>query len=795
MKVGDCGPPSANIMLIGEAPGESEERVGRPFVGASGKLLKHMLLHAGISFDDCYVTNVVNERPPNNDFGYYYEQKSRKIPKPALEDCWKKLRQKVRDIRPNVVVAIGAEALRALTGEKSITPWRGTIMLFDGIKVIPIFHPASVLRNYNQHVIVEMDLQKVFNERFFPEYKKPYIETITSPTFKQVIDWLSDIDKYLSFDIETIDRQVRCLGFAKLMPDGCISSICIPFMKFASSSMTSLNGSKYIRLGNLSNDVSSYWSVDLEVAILNKIEEVFNDDSIEVIGQNSVSFDCPLIKGNFGIVIKNNSFDTMHAWHVLYPELNKSLSFLCSILTDYQNYWTHKIAENDESEWFYNCMDTIVTLDVYFKIKSELEDKGLTDFYRNFIHKLAEVMVQVEDNGVLIDVETRDELKIDIEKQLSIMQSEIDTIAKKHINCNSSPQIKRLLYDTLRFPKVMKDNKVTVDEDALRALLKKYPKEAILQLIIQIRKARKLISTYLNVPVDADNRMRTSYNVSGTKSGRLSSSKTVFGTGLNLQNIPAGRSAGVENIRNLFIAPEGCMLVRSDFKQAETMVVAHILKRCGDSTLYDKYKDSNFDIHKWAASFIYDKPESEITKKERAVGKLRNHAGNYGSGPRVLVSKANKEGIDGITYKTAKRIIELGHKNVPGIRVWWKSVEDQLRKTRTLRNCFGRIRTFFGRLDSTTFRDAYSWEPQSTVGDVCNMMIVNLSTMLDDDCKIILQVHDEIVVECPIDKTQLVMDKMKKASLIELNILEGDPLIIPIELSIGKNWRDCKDAV
>jgi len=121
-------------------------------------------------------------------------------------------------------------------------------------------------------------------------------------------------------------------------------------------------GSKIVKLSG-SGQAGSYWTASEEVAVLDAVSKLFMS-GIEVVGQNSICFDEPLLKYEFGLSIKNHYMDTMHAFHCLYPEFPMSLNFLTSIYTDYPNYWSEKDTNNDLSEWRYNCMDSIVTLDV-----------------------------------------------------------------------------------------------------------------------------------------------------------------------------------------------------------------------------------------------------------------------------------------------------------------------------------------------------------------------------------------------------------------------------------------------
>ncbi len=370
MLVSDTGPRDAKIMLIDEAPETNQ----------AGIMLKKLLAHSGINYHQCFVTSVVNVSPPSNNFSHFYEDKRRKVPTIRLEEYWTTLANKVKALRPNVIIPLGGEALRALTNERKISDWRGTVMLFDNIKVIPTYRPYAVIRKYDFHPIVEMDLAKAFRESKFPEWNEPNVSITIKPTLHQAVHFIEECRpafEAVSFDIETIGKHVRSIAFAR---KGYIPvAISIPFITLNQSSIMSID-KNIINIDSIitpdigENNPTSYWSAANEVIILDCIAKLFNDKRIEKIGQNSISFDAPLIYNEFGLEIVNHGFDTMHAWHVLYPEFPKSLNFLCSALTNYPNYWSNHDPGIDESEWYYNAMDSIVTLDVAAKIKEELEN-------------------------------------------------------------------------------------------------------------------------------------------------------------------------------------------------------------------------------------------------------------------------------------------------------------------------------------------------------------------------------------------------------------------------------------
>ncbi len=421
--------------------------------------------------------------------------------------------------------------------------------------------------------------------------------------------------------------------------------------------------------------------------------------------------------------------------------------------------------------------------------------------YQTITHPLSVALAAAQHHGILIDLDARADLKKKMETKIGATSARITELAKRDVNPNSPKQVAKLLYNDMKFPKMYsKKRTITADENALLTLLKRYPHEEILSAIVSYRKDTKLVSTFLDVAVDENNRMHTSYNASGTKNYRISSSKDLWGSGMNLQNIPVGKRPGVENIRHLFIAPPGFSLVKCDLRQAEAIAVSRILCRYKDYTLHSRYADDEFDIHKWAAAPIFNIREADCTKLQRAVGKLSNHAGNYCAGPNVIVSEALKYDVKGVDYQFAKTIIDNKKTMMPGLVKWWKAVEKRVRTTRTLTTCLERRRYFFGRTDdNTVIRDAVAFEPQSTIGDVCNIIFARLHealTSVENSKSIpILQVHDECVIECPDDYVDTVVKLMREAAQIPLFLNRDlDPLIIPLDISVGKNWRDCVDV-
>jgi len=335
MIVHPIGPSNAKIMIVGECPGRDEDRLGRPFVGSSGKLLDRMLEEAGIERADCYITNVMTIRPHNNDFGDFYEDKGRKKPKQVLLDGYLRLADEIDKVKPNVIIALGNEALKALTDTTGITKRRGSVLLdscYGTYKVVPTIHPAAIMRQWEHRPLVVLDLKRAKEESLTPEYKylhKDWIKLETISDIKAYIDDYIKNAKYIAFDIETMNKQITCIGFGK----DATHAFTIPIYMHE----------------------KSFWSTEEEMIVWREVQRLL-ESNIPKITQNG-NYDMYYLKKNVGIDVNNTWMDTMNAFHCLYPELPKSLATLCSIYTN-QPYYKDMIG----TEYYhYNCLDCMVT--------------------------------------------------------------------------------------------------------------------------------------------------------------------------------------------------------------------------------------------------------------------------------------------------------------------------------------------------------------------------------------------------------------------------------------------------
>ena len=317
------------IALIGEAWGEAEALAKRPFVGAAGQFLDAMLLDAGIDRSHCYLTNVFNLHPAGNRLESLCDEKSSGlcIPKlPALvpgkylklqyAEEVPRLLAELEEVRPNLAVLLGNTACWALLEQQAISKIRGTVCYttrLPWLKCLPTYHPASVMREYNNRHVTVLDLIKAKREAEFPELRRP-LRTI------HVAERVGDIrefkEKYLdsaqriSFDIETAGEQITCIGFAPSIS----VSLVIPFVDQRRSM-----GSYWPELG----DELAAWNLVADILAL----------PCEKVAQNGL-YDIQYLWMKYGIPVRNAAQDTMLLHHSLQPESEKGLGFLGSVYTN-----------------------------------------------------------------------------------------------------------------------------------------------------------------------------------------------------------------------------------------------------------------------------------------------------------------------------------------------------------------------------------------------------------------------------------------------------------------------------
>lgn len=764
MIVNGEGSLDSKIFIIGEAPGANEVLKGRPFCGGAGLVLDSMLAEVGIRREDCYVDNVIQEQPPKNNFGVYYISGTASA---ELMQAHVRIKQLIEKYKPNVVLALGNEALTALTNERGIIKWRGSILNCRGVKVIPTIHPAMIMRQYEHRPQAVFDLAKAKAQGKFPEFTNNYKDNfIVNPTYTTVMQTIEFLHKqeYVSFDIETDMLRTVVHKFAETHPITCIGfgwskedAICIPLF---------YNG---IEL----------WSEKEEQDIIIALRALFANPAIKFIAQNA-QFDMTELKFFYEFEVANLFIDTMIAQHCVYPELPKGLGFLTSIYTQRPYHKDIGKLPGSQNTWIYNCLDCVTTWESAKAIMREAIEFQTWDFYLQHSHKLIKPLMEMQLRGVLIDVKARAQLEKDLTKDLITLEETLNKAVGKPLNVSSPKQMVEFLYEDLKMPRVYKmgtrkgkrTKVLSSNEETLTELNARFP-NPIFQLVIDIRKVRKVLSTYVNAKLGSDDRIRCAYKIDGTDTGRLASTKSIFDSGTNLQNIPRGPL-----VRKLFIPDPGMKFVEADESQAEARLVAYISE---DPKLMELFTLDG-DIHKHQAGRLFHKHPNSVTPDERQRGKTVVHASNYKIGKRTLSKDL------GCSELEAQGFINQYFMLYPKIKIWQMDVDQQLKRTRVLSTPYGRKRMFFARFNDDLLRSAVAFVPQATASDLINYGLVKAWRNLPTGWEILMQVHDSVVMQVPEYVPSPVIKKFCEFYLINTIHINGRNLRIPIDIKIGKDW-------
>lgn len=316
------------IALVGEAYGSEEALWGKPFVGPAGQELNRMLSDAGIDRNECFISNVFNFQPERNDITTLCAERSScntfgKWPALVrglyLQDRYApeidRLRKELEELQPNLVVALGNTASWALILQTAITKIRGTLFnstLVEGLKVLPTFHPAAILRQYDQRHVAVLDLVKAKVESEFREIRRPKRTIWMEPTLADLYRFRDQFIlgcNVLSFDIETAGQQITCIGFAPRID----LALVVPFVD--------------------NRKGGSYWPTAAEELQAWKFVRETLALPMEKVGQNGL-YDLQYLWMQYGIAVTNYSQDTMLLHHALHPESEKGLGFLGSVYTN-----------------------------------------------------------------------------------------------------------------------------------------------------------------------------------------------------------------------------------------------------------------------------------------------------------------------------------------------------------------------------------------------------------------------------------------------------------------------------
>ncbi len=508
---------------------------------------------------------------------------------------------------------------------------------------------------------------------------------------------------------------------------------------------------------------------------------------------HNLKFDYKILR-KYDITVKGAMFDTMIAHYLLNPDGRHGMDYLSEIYLGYKPVSIETIigkkGKNQgnfrdadlRTQTDYAAEDADVTFQLYELFAPQLKKENLEDLFFNIEMPLMEVLAKMELAGISLDEKWLAQESIDLENDLRQLEAKIFELSGEEFNVNSPKQLGEILFEKLQLDpkaKKTKTGQYATSEDILQKLASKHE---IIQHILEYRTYQKLKSTYVDaLPSQiekSDNRVHTNFSQTTAATGRLASVNP------NLQNIPIRTLRG-QQIRGAFVAGEGKKIISADYSQIELRLIAEI---SGEDNMIKAFQDGE-DIHASTAAKLFNIPLEEVSKIQRSQAKTVNFGILYGQGAFALAEQT------GLSRSEAKQMIEAYFETYSKLKAY---MADQVKKAREI----GYVETILGRkrhlkdISSGNFvvrahaeRNAVNAPIQGSAADVVKMAMIKIQKEFEKEklqTRMLLQVHDELVFESPVEEVELAINiiKIEMENAIETQV----PLLV--EVGVGENWLE-----
>lgn len=525
---------------------------------------------------------------------------------------------------------------------------------------------------------------------------------------------------------------------------------------------------------------------------IEKLKSILENENLLIVGQN-LKYDILVLK-NYGINIRGEIFDTMIAHYLLQPELRHNMDFLAEVYLKYKTIHIEELIGQKgkgqknmrdlkpEEICDYAAEDADITLQLKSILEEELKSENLGYLAYSVEMPLVKVLAEMEYNGVCLDTFSLAQSSVNMSSRLAGIENEIQKLAGIKFNVNSPKQLGEILFEKLEIegkPKKTKTGQYSTSEENLESLKSKHP---IIELILEQRGLKKLLSTYIDALPQLINpktgNLHTSFNQAVTSTGRLSSSNP------NLQNIPIRDEIGKE-IRKAFIPEANQYFFSADYSQIELRLMAHLSQ---DPDMIEAF-NSNKDIHAATASKIYKIPLEEVTQDMRRKAKTANFGIIYGISVFGLAERM------AVSRGEAKTLIDGYFESYPLVKTYMEKAITDAKENGWVQTLFKRkrylpdIHSHNAVVRGYAERNAINAPIQGAAADIIKIAMVNIQNAIEKNqlkSKMILQVHDELNFTVP-------KDELETLKSIVVNEMESAvKLSVPLkaDTGYGLNWLE-----
>ena len=602
-------------------------------------------------------------------------------------------------------------------------------------------------------------------EKITKKEEKNYQTILDLKALKEMVVELKNA-KYVSIDLETTSVNPMLAE---------IVGISVSYNK---------NSAFYIPILYPEKKKNNFGVNDLEV-VLSIMKEFLENKDIRKIGQN-IKYDA-LILYRHGVKVSNIFLDTMIAAHILNPAaksykldalsiefLNYNMVPIEDLIGKGKDQITMDLVPLDKIS-YYAAEDADIVFQLAEIFAPKLEENGQLNFFADIEMPLIDVLMKMENEGVYVDEDLLNEMSLNIGERLDLLVKEIYNIAEEEFNINSTQQLAKILFDDLKLTQIKKRSTA---ENVLKELVNEHE---LPELILSYRKLNKLKNTYIDaLPASINKntkRIHSTFNQTIAATGRLSS------TGPNFQNIPI-RTVDGREIRKSFIAQQkNWGIFSADYSQIELRIMAHLSE---DKELCNAFKD-NLDIHDRTASLIYNVPLDDVQPEMRRTAKVINFGIMYGAGPFRISQEL------GISRKAAQEIIKQYFIQYSGIQNY---IDDTLSKARSdnyVETILGRRRYVWDVNSENALkkqaaeRVAINMPIQGSAAELIKIAMIDIQKNIENDklnSKMILQIHDELLFEYPLDEEEHLISMVKKSMENAMSLKV--PIIV--DYGFGKDW-------